>query len=119
MRQAIIAVKSHLLCQLEYANESSRGEFSRYAGLVTNRSFCYEEQKATEGGSIFIRFLMMICNQQVVGSNPTAGSLDYQGLTPILAVRIKSVFATFAAKGQPGRGRDACGNLLVARGQTC
>ena len=47
----------------------------------------------------------LICNQQVVGSNPTAGSLDYQGLTPILAVRIKSVFATFAAKGQPNRGR--------------
>jgi hypothetical protein len=36
----------------------------------------------------------LICNQQVVGSNPTAGSLDYQALTLILARLRKSVFAT-------------------------
>ena len=35
----------------------------------------------------------LICNQQVVGSNPTAGSLDNQALTPILATQRKSVFA--------------------------
>jgi hypothetical protein len=28
----------------------------------------------------------LICNQQVVGSNPTAGSLDYEGLTTILLI---------------------------------
>jgi hypothetical protein len=35
----------------------------------------------------------LICNQQVVGSNPTAGSLHYQALMLILAAPRKSVFA--------------------------
>jgi hypothetical protein len=35
----------------------------------------------------------LICNQQVVGSNPTAGYLYYQALTLILAAQGKSVFA--------------------------
>ena len=28
----------------------------------------------------------LICNQQVVGSNPTAGSIDYEGFTAILSI---------------------------------
>jgi hypothetical protein len=36
----------------------------------------------------------LICNQQVIGSNPIAGSIDNQALTPILATQRKSVFAT-------------------------
>jgi hypothetical protein len=34
-----------------------------------------------------------LCNQRVVGANPTAGSLHYQALLLILAARRKSVFA--------------------------
>jgi hypothetical protein len=35
----------------------------------------------------------LICNQQVIGSNPIAGSIDNQALTPILAIQRKIVFA--------------------------
>ena len=30
----------------------------------------------------------LICNQQVVGSSPTAGSIDFQGVMTEMAVRV-------------------------------
>ena len=35
----------------------------------------------------------LICNQQVVGSNPTAGSLDYEGFTQDFGFANQGVFA--------------------------
>jgi hypothetical protein len=45
------------------------------------------------GKSIFSVQAQLICNQQVVGSNPTAGYLNNQALTLISATTTKSVFA--------------------------